>query len=119
LRHITNDLGRALAVLALVFLCFAAPVDASASTTIQQARALGALLAAPCGHDGQPQLACHAPNACCRLDVGLLPAPVAMAELDDRSASAVPYAIAPPSLFVATMDKPFRSRAPPVPSSML
>jgi len=115
LKHITAEIARALAVLAMVFLCFGAtPPDAAGGpTAVSTPGTLAVIVSSLCGHDAQ-SVACHAPTNCCRPDLAALPprapsvepafaAPVAVAYA--RVAAPVAGAVTPPS---------FRSRAPPV-----
>ena len=116
LKQLGSEIGRALAVLSMLFLCLAAtPPDLPAASVVQQAGAIGTLFTGLCGSDhGQPQLACHAPNVCCRPDLGLLPPRAALAGPAFRAAIAVAYALLPAPADVAAASAPFRSRAPPV-----
>jgi hypothetical protein len=95
-----------------VFLLGAASPDAVGSATIAQQA--GAIQTSLCGGHGQPPLACHAPNNCCRPDQALLPPRTPAPEPAFARAVAVAYAPfhdAP----AAIADIPaFRSRAPPV-----
>lgn len=115
-RHIANDIGRAIAVLAMVFLCFAAapPTAVADATLAQQAGAAASTFQALCGDHGQPQLACHAPDACCRPDQALLPPSLLSVEPAFGGVVTVAYAAERPLPPGASAVAGFRSRAPPV-----
>lgn len=115
-RQITNDIGRALAVLAMVFLCLAATSSDSAAgaSVAQQAGLAASTSQSLCGGHDQPQLACHAPDACCRPDQALLPPSTVAAEPAFERITAVSYPQMPAAGEPATAPSAFRSRAPPV-----
>lgn len=117
-RHIVNDLARALAVLAMVFMCLSAgPATASDdSTLVQQASAVASQSQSLCGggHDQGQQLACHAPNACCRPDQAILPPDRFDVEPAFARVVAVAWGAFAPAAMVRAADPTFRSRAPPV-----
>jgi hypothetical protein len=116
LEQLRNDIGRALAVLSMLFLCLAAaPPDSSSATVAQQAGSVTALYTSLCGGGhGAPQLACHAPNACCRPDQALAPPRILSPEPAYRRAAIVDYAAFRPLTTIAAATVAFRSRAPPV-----
>jgi hypothetical protein len=115
IRQIASEIGRAAAVLAMIFLCFAAaPADLSGPDSIAQQAAATAALQSFCGGHGQPQLACHAPNACCRPDQALLPPHTQLPEAAYGRVSDVAYTVAVPQAADPPSPRAFRSRAPPV-----
>jgi len=115
-RQIANDIGRALAVLAMVFLCFAGavPDNSGGGSVVQQAGVAASSFQSLCGGHGQPQLACHAPTACCRPDQALLPPSTLAAEPAFQRVAAVSYPQMPAAGNAISAPSPFRSRAPPV-----
>lgn len=115
-RQMVSDVARAAAVLAMVFLCFAAaPPDlAGPGSLTQQAGVAGTLVQALCGGHDQPQLACHAPNACCRPDQALLPPRTPLPGSAFGRVAAVVYAAIVPAGTAQQLQQGFRSRAPPV-----
>jgi hypothetical protein len=116
LKHLRDDIGRALAVLSMLFLCFAAaPPDLSSASAAQQAGTIGSLYTSLCGggHEG-PQLACHAPNGCCRPDQALAPPRTLSPEPAYQRVAIVDYAAFRPVMTLAAASVAFRSRAPPV-----
>lgn|GEM_PF-4927028 len=116
-KHILNDVVRALVVLAMVFLCFAAaPSSASDDlTVVQQAGTIATQFQSLCGgHDQSQQLACHAPNACCRPDQAILPPNRLEAEPAFERLVAVAWTAFAPAAIARTAPPTFRSRAPPV-----
>ena len=115
LKHITAEIARALAVLAMVFLCFGAtPPDAgSAQSAVSTPGTLAVIVSSLCGHDAQ-SVACHAPTNCCRPDLAALPPRAASAEPAFAAPVAVAYARIAAPLANAAAVPSFRSRAPPV-----
>ena len=113
LKTAVNDVTRAFVVLAMfVFLLGAASPDTTGNATIaQQASAIQVSL---CGDHGQPPLACHAPNNCCRPAQTLLPPREPIPEPAFASAVAVAYATFQGAAAIVAGTPAFRSRAPPV-----
>lgn len=116
LKQLRNDIGGALAVLSMLMLCFAAaPPDVSSASVAQQASGIASLYTSLCGGGhGAPQLACHAPNACCRPDQALAPPRTLSPEPAYRRVAIVDYAAFRPLAAIAAVAVAFRSRAPPV-----
>jgi hypothetical protein len=116
LKQVRNEIGRALAVLSMLFLCLAAaPPDVPSASVVQQAGSIGSLYSSLCGSDhDQPQLACHAPNACCRPDQALAPPRIVSPEPAYRRVAIVDYAAFRPLTAIVAAAVAFRSRAPPV-----
>jgi hypothetical protein len=104
-----------MAVLAMVFLCLSAASlagIAGSGSAVQQGEQT-ALLQSLCGHD-QPQLACHAPDACCRPDQALPPPDTSLFEPAFGRVAAVVYGAMPAVRAGRAPENGFRQRAPPV-----
>jgi hypothetical protein len=113
-RQIALEIGRAFAVLAMVFLSLAAtPSSATAPAGIDSGNALVAIAQSLCGGHDQPQLACHAPDACCRPDQALLPPNPPAIDLPVADGIAIDdgFVLAPTLRAAVPLD--FRSRGPP------
>ena len=115
LRHMTGDMARAFAVLAMVLLCLgSAPADSLSGRMVVTAPGTPAVIVSSlCGHE-QQSVACHAPTNCCRPDYALLPqrAPLLVAAFG--SPAAVAFGVSAPDRGAAAARALFQSRAPPL-----
>lgn len=113
-RQALHELVRALAVLALVFftLSTASPGISSTSVVLREAGIVATLVTNLCGHD-QPNIACHAPNSCCRPDRAILPPPPASVERAFLPIVRIAFGDAIMPVYRPVAHVSFRSRAPP------
>lgn len=115
-KHVMTDIARALAVLGMLFLCFAGgpAVSPGALASAAQVGPTATLFQTFCGGHDQPQAACHAPNACCRPDQAVLPPRDMAGEPAYRPAIRVGFAIYTKLRRDGVPPPGFRPRAPPL-----
>ena len=114
MRQSLQEVMRALAVLALVFFTLSAamPGIATTSVVLREAGVVATQVSDFCGHD-QPNVACHAPAACCRPDHAILPPQRLSTDHAFIAVETIAFDVVRPAPSRTSPALGFRSRAPP------